>query len=118
MVQKSHVLYLLAQACEPQEYSQTNSPPKSEIAIRKPAPYGQDARHMDLSLVSVVVHPAASHIRRENNSYDVRGEHSQNHYAYEQHVNPLESQPLLGGMVSGVACKILAAPALADQVYP
>ena len=90
-------MYLLAQACEPQEYSQTNSPPKSEIAIRKPAPYGQDARHMDLSLVSVVVHPAASHIRRENNSYDVRGEHSQNHYAYEQHVNPLESHNLCAG---------------------
>ena len=91
MVQKSHTVCLLAQPCEPQEYSQTNSPPKSEIAIRNPTPYGQDARHMDLDLsyVLVVVHSVPCDSGRKKNGHDVRGDHSQNHYAiYEQHLTP------------------------------
>jgi hypothetical protein len=46
---------------------------------------------MDRSLIShlVSVHPAASNSCREKNSHDVRGDHSQNHYAaYEQHFIP------------------------------
>ena len=38
---------------------------------------------MDRSLIShlVSVHPAASNSCREKNNHDVRGDHSQNHYA-------------------------------------
>ena len=37
----------------------------------------------------VVVHPAACDSGREKNGHDVRGEHSQKHYAiHEQHLTP------------------------------
>ena len=37
----------------------------------------------------VVVHPPACDSGREKNGHDVRGDHSQNHYAiYEQHLTP------------------------------
>ena len=80
---------LLAQPCEPQEYSQTNSPPKSEIAIRNPTPYGQDARHMDLDLsyVLVVVDSVPCDSGRKKNGHDVRGDHRQKYYAIHEHTH-------------------------------
>ena len=41
------------------------------------------------------MHPTRSDVSRKENGHDVRADHSQNHYANEQHLTPLESRKLL-----------------------
>ena len=41
------------------------------------------------------MHPTRSDISRKENGHEVRADHSQNHYANEQHLTPLETRKLL-----------------------